>query len=107
MIGVLSFFAILKLISYFYSYQDLSNVLILHLFDKCEGLRQVLVKNIGYFILQDTDASYSDTDTKRMSAFSAEYAIASKKDKYYELIADRLKFTAGGFYATGGLIIKF
>ena len=36
-----------------------------------------------------------------------EYAIASKKDKYYELIADRLKFTAGGFYATGGLIIKF
>ena len=35
-----------------------------------------------------------------------EYAIASKKDKYYELIADRLKFTAGGFYATGGLIIK-
>ena len=36
-----------------------------------------------------------------------EYAIASKKDAYYELIADRLKFTAGGFYATGGLIIKF
>lgn len=47
-------------------------------FDKCEGLRQVLVKNIGYFILQDTDASYSDADTKRMSAFSAEYATASK-----------------------------
>ena len=36
-----------------------------------------------------------------------EYAIATKKDKTYELVSDRLKFTAGGFYATGGLIVKF
>ena len=36
-----------------------------------------------------------------------EYAAATKKEKAYELIADRLKFTAGGFYATAGMIIKF
>ena len=36
-----------------------------------------------------------------------EYAVATKKEKAYELIADRLKFTPGGIFGTAGLIIKF
>ena len=49
------------------------------LFDKVEGLRNVYLKNIGYFTLQDSDATYSDKDTKQMSAFSLEYATAGSK----------------------------
>lgn len=47
-------------------------------FDKAESLRQVLVENIGYFILQDTDDVYSDKDSKNLSAFSAEYSCGQK-----------------------------
>ena len=47
-------------------------------FDKSESLRQVLVENIGYFILQDTDDVYSDKDSKSLSAFSAEYSCGQK-----------------------------
>ena len=47
-------------------------------FDKAESLRQVLVENIGYFILQDTDDVYSDKDSKSLSAFSAEYSCGQK-----------------------------
>ena len=49
------------------------------LFDKVEGLRNVYLKNIGYFTLQDSDTTYSDKDTKQMSAFSLEYATAGSK----------------------------
>ena len=49
------------------------------LFDKVEGLRNVYLKNIGYFTLQDSDATYSDKDTKQMTAFSLEYATAGSK----------------------------
>lgn len=49
------------------------------LFDKVEGLRNVYLKDIGYFTLQDSDTTYSDKDTKQMSAFSLEYATAGSK----------------------------
>lgn len=48
------------------------------LFDKAETLRQVLVENIGYFIIQDQDDSFSDKDSKTITAFSAEYATSQK-----------------------------
>lgn len=47
-------------------------------FDKAETLRQVLAENIGYFIIQDQDDSLSDKNSKTITAFSAEYATASK-----------------------------
>lgn len=48
------------------------------LFDKAEGLRQVLVENMGYFIIQDPDTTYGDKDSKTLSSFSSEYATGSK-----------------------------
>lgn len=48
------------------------------LFDKLEGLRGVLVENIGYFIVQDPDSSYSDKDSKTLTCFSGEHGCASK-----------------------------
>lgn len=48
------------------------------LFDKVEGLRQVYVENMGYFIIQDPDATYSDSDTKTVTCFSSEYSTGSK-----------------------------
>ena len=48
------------------------------LFDKAETLRQVLVENIGYFIIQDQDDSFSDKDSKTITAFSVEYATSQK-----------------------------
>lgn len=48
------------------------------LFDKTEGLRQVLVENMGYFIIQDPDTIYSDKDSKTLVNFSSEYATGSK-----------------------------
>ena len=48
------------------------------LFDKAEGLRLVEVENIGMFIIQDPDTSYSDKDSKSLSCFSLEYSTASK-----------------------------
>lgn len=48
------------------------------LFDKIEGLRLVLVENIGYFIIQDPDTTYSDRDSKTLSCFSLEYGTGSK-----------------------------
>lgn len=48
------------------------------LFDKAETLRQILVDNIGYFIIQDQDDSFSDKDSKTITAFSAEYATSQK-----------------------------
>ena len=48
------------------------------LFDKAEGLRGVLLENIGYFIIQDPDAQYSDKDSKTITAFSSEYATGTK-----------------------------
>lgn len=49
------------------------------LFDKVEGLRNVYLKNIGFFTLQDADTTYSDKDSKQMSAFALEYATAGSK----------------------------
>lgn len=48
------------------------------LFDKAEGLRQVLVEDMGYFIIQDPNTIYSDKDSKTLSNFSLEYAAGSK-----------------------------
>ena len=48
------------------------------LFDKAEGLRKVYVKNIGFFIIQDRDATHGDNDTKTLSCFSTEYETGSK-----------------------------
>ena len=49
------------------------------LFDKVEGLRNVYLKNIGFFTLQDADTTYSDKDSKQVSAFALEYATAGSK----------------------------
>lgn len=47
-------------------------------FDKAESLRLVEVEGIGFFILQDMDNTYSDKDSKTLSAFSIEYSCGSK-----------------------------
>lgn len=49
------------------------------LFDKIESPRNVLVKNIGYFSLQDIDASYGEKDSKTVTAFSYEYSTLGTK----------------------------
>ncbi len=48
------------------------------LFDKAEGLRKIYVENIGYFVIQDPDTSYTDKDTKVLSCFSSEYETGTK-----------------------------
>jgi hypothetical protein len=48
------------------------------LFDKTEGLRKVYVRDIGYFVIQDPDDTYSDKDSKTLSCFSSEYETGSK-----------------------------
>lgn len=48
------------------------------LFDKAEGLRMVLVENMGYFIVQDPDTTIGDKDAKSLSCFSSEYACGQK-----------------------------
>lgn len=48
------------------------------LFDKAEGLRKVYVYGIGYFIIQDPDATYSDQETKTLQCFSSEYENGQK-----------------------------
>ena len=47
-------------------------------FDKAEGLRKVYMENLGYFVIQDPDATYGDKDSKTMSCFSSEYETANK-----------------------------
>lgn len=47
-------------------------------FDKAEGLRKVYMENIGYFVIQDPDATYGEKDTKTLSCFSSEYETANK-----------------------------
>ena len=47
-------------------------------FDKAEGLRKVYVENIGYFVIQDPDATYGEKDSKTLSCFSSEYETANK-----------------------------
>lgn len=49
------------------------------LFDKIESPRNVYVKNIGYFSLQDIDTTHSDKDTKTVTAFSLEYSTLGTK----------------------------
>jgi len=48
------------------------------LFDKAEGLRQVYMRNMGYFIIQDPDYTSGDNDSKTISMFSTEYSTGSK-----------------------------
>lgn len=48
------------------------------LFDKAEGLRKVYVRDIGYFVIQDPDATFSDKDSKTLSCFSIEYETGTK-----------------------------
>ena len=48
------------------------------LFDKIETPRMVYLKGVGYFILQDSDITYSDKDSKAVTAFSLEYSCANK-----------------------------
>lgn len=48
------------------------------LFDKIESPRNIYLKNIGYFTLQDIDTEYADKDTKNISAFSFEYTLGNK-----------------------------
>ena len=47
-------------------------------FDKAEGLRKVYIENIGYFVIQDPDATYGEKDSKTLSCFSGEYETANK-----------------------------
>lgn len=49
------------------------------LFDKIESPRNILVKNIGYFSLQDIDTSHGDKDSKTVTAFSLEYSTLGTK----------------------------
>ena len=48
------------------------------LFDKAEGLRRVYAEGIGYFIIQDPDTNYSDSESKTLSCFSIEYETSTK-----------------------------
>ena len=47
-------------------------------FDKAEGLRKIYIENIGYFVIQDPDATYGDKDSKTLTCFSSEYETANK-----------------------------
>ena len=49
------------------------------LFDKVESPRNIYVKNIGYFSLQDIDTSHADKDSKTVTAFSLEYSTLGTK----------------------------
>ena len=49
------------------------------LFDKIESPRNILVKNIGYFSLQDIDTSHGEKDSKTVTAFSLEYSTLGTK----------------------------
>lgn len=49
------------------------------LFDKVEAPRNILLKNYGYFSLQDIDTGYSDNDLKSITAFSREYSTLGTK----------------------------
>lgn len=48
------------------------------LYDKVEAPRNVLLKNYGYFALQDIDDTSSNNDIKNVSAFSLEYTASNK-----------------------------
>lgn len=48
------------------------------LFDKVESPRNVYVKNVGMFTLQDLNSTYSDNEGKQVTAFSLEYMAGSK-----------------------------
>ena len=48
------------------------------LYDKVEAPRNVLLKNYGYFSLQDIDDTSNDNEIKSVTAFSLEYATSNK-----------------------------
>ena len=48
------------------------------LYDNVEAPRNVLLKNYGYFVLQDIDDTSGDNDIKSVTAFSLEYATSNK-----------------------------
>lgn len=49
------------------------------LFDKVESPRNIYVKNIGYFTVQDVESIYGDTEKKQVTAFSLEYSTTGTK----------------------------
>jgi hypothetical protein len=49
------------------------------LFDKIESPRNIYVKDIGYFTLQDIETNYADKDSKTVTAFSLEYSTLGTK----------------------------
>ena len=48
------------------------------LFDKVEGLRKIYVKDIGYFVVQDSESLYSDQESKTLKCFSSEYETGQR-----------------------------
>ena len=48
------------------------------LYDKVEAPRNILLKNYGYFCLQDIDDTSSDNEMKSVTAFSLEYSASNK-----------------------------
>jgi len=52
-------------------------------FGKAESLRLIEVEGLGFFILQDSDDSYSDKDSKSLSAFSLDYSLSSKYIEHF------------------------
>ena len=48
------------------------------LYDKVEAPRNILLKNYGYFCLQDIDDTSNDNDIKSVTAFSLEYSASNK-----------------------------
>ena len=48
------------------------------LYDKVEAPRNILLRDYGYFAIQDVDDSSGESDTKSVTAFSLEYATSNK-----------------------------
>ena len=47
-------------------------------FSKAESLRLLELAGTGFFVLQDSDDTYGDSESKSLSAFSLEYALGTK-----------------------------
>lgn len=48
------------------------------LFDKVEGLRKVYMPGYGYWVIQDPDEAYSDSETKTVNCFESSYETGQK-----------------------------
>ncbi len=47
-------------------------------YDLIDSIRVIYIRGVGHFIIQDVQENLTDTDTKTISAFSLEYAAATK-----------------------------